>query len=79
MEGCSKLWLRLILENFVLTLNWLTWVDLELLIDDFPYKGKDCNSKPPVMSAKKMQIKSSRNVIGKNTVDKDSLKPKYIC
>ena len=62
-EGCSKLWLLLIFEHFVES-KWLTWDALEHLISSFPYKGRDANSRPAILLARKMKIKKSRKVIG---------------
>ena len=64
LEGCAKMWLLLILEHFIIDRKWLKWESLEHLIRTFPYKGRDCNSRPAVLLARKMKNKNSRKVIG---------------
>ena len=54
--------------------NWFTWDYLENAIETFDYKGKDCNSKPAPMYAKKMKNKNSRNIIGVFFYELDRLK-----
>ena len=44
--------------------KWVSWESLEQLIKTFKYKGRDANSRPPCISARKMKVKSSRKVIG---------------
>ena len=63
LEGCCKLYLKLIVEHLV-KCRWFSWEDLEKLVKEFPFRGTDCNSRPPVPKAKKMKIKASRKIIG---------------
>ena len=63
LEGCAKLWLRIIIEHFI-EMKWFTWNAFERLIKCFPYRGSDSNSRPPVHRGKKMKIKKSRRIIG---------------
>jgi hypothetical protein len=63
LEGCVKLWIKIIFEHFV-KIHWITWENLEKLIDSFPYRYKDADSKPAVMLGKKMKVKSTRKIIG---------------
>ena len=63
LEGCVKKWLKVIFEHFVKT-HWFTWEALETLIATYPYRYKDCNSRPAVPKAKKMKVKSTRRIIG---------------
>ena len=44
MEGCSKLWLLIIIEHLY-TARWFSWEALERLMKSFPYRGKDANSR----------------------------------
>ena len=62
LEGCAKIWIKLILEHFVKS-KWMTWDILERLIASFPYKGKDAGCRPP-FKAKKMKNKASRRIVG---------------
>jgi hypothetical protein len=40
LEGCVKLWMKIILFNLV-KLKWFPWEFLERAIETFPYSGKD--------------------------------------
>ena len=44
LEGCVKLWMKLILENLVKA-KWFSWEALETLTGSFPFRGKDANSR----------------------------------
>ena len=44
LEGCSKIWVKVIFEHLV-TLKWFSWEMIEKLIKLFPYKGKDSASR----------------------------------
>ena len=52
-----------ILEHFVES-KWLTWDALEHLISAFPYKGRNANSRPAILLARKLKIKKSKKVKG---------------
>ena len=47
LEGCVKLWMKIIIENLV-RCNWFTWEGLERLMEQFPYVYKDASNKPPI-------------------------------
>ena len=63
LEGCSKRWLKLILEHFVKS-HWISWEALEKIITKFPYKNKDSNNRPAILRSKQMKVKGSRRIIG---------------
>ena len=63
LEGCVKLWFKLILEHFVKS-KWFSWDTLEKMMSTFPYRGSDANSRPATLRAKKMKAKESRGIIG---------------
>ena len=63
LEGCSKLWLKLIIEHIVKK-RWVTWKILENLITNFPYRGTDARSRPATMREAKMKPKASRKIVG---------------
>ena len=63
LEGCAKLWLKIIFEKLVKD-QWFSWEALENVLLTFPYRGTDANSRPAILRAKKMKIKTSRKVIG---------------
>ena len=44
LEGCSKVWLKIIFEHLVLK-KWFSWETLEENIKTFKYKGKDAASR----------------------------------
>ena len=63
MEGCSKLWIKLILENLV-SEHWMSWEAIETIITTYRFKHKDAANRPAPLRAKIMKNKESRNVIG---------------
>ena len=63
MEGCSKLWIKLILENLV-SENWMSWDSIEIAITRYKFKGKDAANRPAPLRANQMKNKESRKVIG---------------
>ena len=62
LEGCAKLWLKIILEHFV-QMKWFSWDAFERIVKSFPYRGSDSNSRL-TFSAKKMKVKHSRRIVG---------------
>ena len=62
-EGCSKLWILIILK-YLVNQKWLSWQALERILESFPYKGKDATNRPTVLLSKKMKQKKSRCIIG---------------
>ena len=63
LEGCVKKWVLIIIEHFVHE-KWITWLALERIIKDFPYKGNDARNKPAILLCKKMRQKASRRIPG---------------
>ena len=63
LEGCSKVWLKVILEHLVAN-KWFSWDSYEKNVKEFQFKGKDCDNRPPVLPGKTMKIKGSRRIIG---------------
>ena len=44
LEGCVKTWLKIILENLVKA-KWFSWDSIESMIEEFPFTGRDANSR----------------------------------
>ena len=63
LEGCSKVWLKVIMEHLVAK-GWISWESFDTRVTDFPFRGKDSDNRPPVLPGKTMKIKGSRRIIG---------------
>ena len=62
MEGCSKLWLKLIFENLV-SEKWMSWEAIETIITGYKFRNKDAANRPAPLRAQQMKNKESRKVI----------------
>ena len=44
LEGCSKVWLKIILEHLIKQ-NWFNWEGFERMITSFKFRGKDADNR----------------------------------